>query len=117
MQQKPVANVIAVDFSTSSPMMVDYAELPSPWAILAGQWLPFTRKFRVPKLTSIIMKSSETATLQEVRKHGLMADLLISPDIRKFGITDVKAFEQIVEAGYVCAVEELKNWTFTQNNK
>jgi predicted acylesterase/phospholipase RssA/CRP-like cAMP-binding protein len=116
MQQKPVAKVIAVEFSITTPMKVDYTELPSPWAILAGRWLPFTKKYRVPKLTSIIMKSSETATLQEVRKHGLMADLLISPDIKRFGITDVKSFDQIVEAGYVCAVEELKNWTFNQNS-
>jgi hypothetical protein len=63
------------------------------------------------------MKSSETATLQEVRKHGLMADLLISPDIKRFGITNVKSFDQIVDAGYTAALEELNNWKINQNNK
>ncbi|MFT5452121.1 MAG: NTE family protein, partial [Enterobacterales bacterium] len=54
MQQKPVAKVIAVEFSISTPMKVDYTELPSPWRVLVGRWLPFTRKYSVPKLTSII---------------------------------------------------------------
>lgn len=115
MQQKPVAKVIAVDFAISASMKVNYTEVPSPWLVLAGRWLPFIRKYSVPKLTSLIMKSSETATLQEVRKHGLMADLLISPDIKRFGITDVKSFDQIVDAGYTAALEELKNWKVNQN--
>jgi hypothetical protein len=39
-----------------------------------------------------------------------MADLLIDPDIRRFGMTDVKSFDQIVQAGYLRACELLENW-------
>ena len=110
MQQKPVGKIIAVDFSASVPAKVDYTETPSPWAVLFGRWLPFTRRYKVPKLTSIMLKSTEAATLEEVRRLGRMADLLIDPDIKKYGMTDVKSFDQIVQAGYQRACERLENW-------
>jgi hypothetical protein len=39
-----------------------------------------------------------------------MADLLIDPQVRRFGMTDVKSFDQIVQAGYERASELLENW-------
>ena len=57
-----------------------------------------------------MLKSTETGTLEEVRRLGRMADLLIDPDIRRFGMTDVKSFDQIVQAGYLRACELLENW-------
>lgn len=110
MQQKPVGKIIAVDFSAPIPAKVDYADLPSPWAVLRGRWLPFARRYRMPKLISIILKSTETGTLEEARRHGRMADLLIDPDVRRFGMTNVKSFDQIVQAGYDRACELLENW-------
>jgi len=110
MQQKPVGRIIAVDFSAPIPDKVSYAETPSPWAVLRGRWLPFARRYRVPGLTAIMLKSTETGTLEEVRRLGAMADLLIDPQVRQFGMTDVKSFDQIVEAGYQRACELLENW-------
>jgi len=109
MQQKPVGRIIAVDFSAPIPDKVSYLETPSPWAILRGRWLPFARRYRVPGLTTILLKSTETGTLEEVRRLGAMADLLIDPQVRQFGMTDVKSFDQIVEAGYQRASELLDN--------
>ncbi len=57
-----------------------------------------------------MLKATEAATLEEVRRLGRMADLLIDPDIKRFGITDVKSFDQIVQAGYQRGVELLENW-------
>lgn len=110
MQQKPVGRIIAIDFSAPVPSKVDYEETPSPWAILRGRWLPFSRRYRVPGLSSIILKSTEAGTQEQVRRNGAMADLLIDPQVRRFGMTDVKSFEDIVQAGYDRARELLKNW-------
>ena len=109
--------IIAVNFLTPSTKKVDYTEVPSPWAILRGRWLPFTKKHRVPKLASIILKSTETATLEQVRKHGEMADLLIAPDLQRFGMTDVKSFDKIVQAGYEYTVDLLQKSDFFKNMK
>ena len=110
MQQKPVGRIIAVDFTSPVPAKVDYSESPSPWAVLRGRWLPFSRQYRVPGLTTIMLKSTESGTLEEVRRLGAMADLLVDPHVRQFGMTDVQSFDQIVQAGYQRACELLENW-------
>lgn len=110
MLQKPVAKIIAVDLSSYKSYEVDYPSIPSPWAILAGRLLPFFRKYRVPSLATTILKATEIGTQIEVRKSGKQADLLLRPPVRKFGLTNVKAFEEIVETGYQYALPELEKW-------
>jgi hypothetical protein len=53
------------------------------------------------------LKATEAGTQDDVRKFGAMADLLIDPQVRQFGMTDVKSFDQIVAAGYERAQELL----------
>jgi NTE family protein len=110
MLQKPVGKIIAVDFSSRAANQVNYPETPSPWAILRGRYLPFALRYRVPSLISILLKSTETATLEHVHQHGALADLLIDPPVRQFGMTDVKSYDRIVQAGYQRACELLENW-------
>jgi NTE family protein len=107
MQQKPVGSIIAVDLSSSAEYHVDYDSLPSAWAVLRGRYLPFTRKYRVPGLATIMLKATELGTLTHVREVGKQADLLLQPPVRKFGLTEIKAFDQIVAAGYEYARDEL----------
>lgn len=110
MQQKPVGRIIAIDFSAPVPRKVDYTETPSATSVLGGRWLPFMRRFRVPGLASIILKATEAGTQEQVRRNGALADLLIDPQVRRFGMTDVKSFEKIVQAGYDRARELLEDW-------
>lgn len=110
MQQNPVGRIIAVDFSSRVDKKVSFEEVPSPWAILRGRWLPFTRKYSVPSLTTLMLKSTEIGTLEHSRRHGEMADLLIDPPVRQFGMMDTRSFDRIVQAGYDRARELLESW-------
>ncbi len=110
MWQQPVGEVLAVDLAVHQSRTVDYDETPSAWAVLGGRLLPFTRRYRVPPLMSVLMKSNELATLQQVRAQGRSASLLLQPDVRRFGLTQVNAFDRIVEAGYRCASAALDGW-------
>ena len=115
MLQKPVGKIIAVDLSSHKSYEVDYPSIPSPWAILAGRLLPFFRRYRVPSLATTILKATEIGTQREVRESGKMADLLLQPPVRQYGLTDVKVFEQIVDTGYQYARTELENWLENSN--
>jgi len=110
MQQKPVGTIIAVNVSSQKEYRVDYDALPSPWAVLRGRYLPFAKKYRVPALSTIMLKATELGTMTHVHELGRQADLLLVPPVRKFGMTEVKAFDRIVETGYVYAKEELAAW-------
>jgi predicted acylesterase/phospholipase RssA/CRP-like cAMP-binding protein len=110
MLQKPVGNIIAVDLSSHKSYEVEYESIPSPWAILAGRLLPFFRRYRVPSLATTILKATEIGTQMEVRASSKKADLLLKPPVRQFGLTDVKEFDRVVDAGYQYAKTELKRW-------
>ena len=117
MKQKPVGKIIAVDLTPNKTYEVDYAAIPSPWAILAGRYLPFFRKYRVPSLATTILKATEIGTLEKVQQSGQLADLLLRPPVRQYGITDMKAFDRIVDAGYEHAKSELEKWQTGLVNK
>jgi len=110
MLQKPVGKIIAVDLSSYKSYEVDYLSIPSPWAILAGRLLPFMRKYRVPSLATTILKATEIGTQLQVRAAGKSADLLLRPPVRQFGLTNVSAFDRIVDTGYQYAKSEFEKW-------
>jgi NTE family protein len=110
MLQKPVGTIIAVNISSQKEYRVDYDSLPSPWAVLRGRYLPFTRKYRVAGLSTIMLKATELGTLSQVTELGKQADLLLTPPVRKFGMTQIKAFDKIVQTGYEYTKEQLAVW-------
>lgn len=110
MQRNPVGRIVAVDVSSRVDKKVPFEEVPSPWAILRGRWLPFTRKYSVPSLTTLMLKATEIGTIEHSRRHGEMADLLIDPPVRQFGMMDTRSFDQIVQAGYDRARDLLESW-------
>jgi predicted acylesterase/phospholipase RssA len=48
MRNRPVGRVVAVDVTSRQDYRVDYESVPSPWAVLAGRYLPMRRRYRVP---------------------------------------------------------------------
>jgi len=110
MRQKPVSRIVAVDLSLAEQVNVDYATVPSPWAIFRGRYFPFSRRYRVPSLSNIMLKATLLGTLERVKAQGRQADILLTPPVRRFGMTEVKSFEKIVQAGYEHAKAELASW-------
>jgi predicted acylesterase/phospholipase RssA/CRP-like cAMP-binding protein len=100
MQRQPVGRVIAVDVTSRQDYSVDYDTVPSPWAVLAGRFLPFLPRYRVPRFLSLMLKSAEIGTMAAVRAAGEHADLLLRPPVSRFSLTDVRSFDEIVDAGY-----------------
>jgi predicted acylesterase/phospholipase RssA/CRP-like cAMP-binding protein len=110
MRRKPVGTIIAVNISSQKEYRVDYDSLPSPWAVLRGRYLPFTRKYRVAALSTIMLKATELGTLERVNEMSRQADLLLTPPVRKFGMTEIKAYDRIIDAGYEHAKEKIAEW-------
>lgn len=110
MRGRPVGRVLAIDLSARQTYEVDYASVPSPWRVLAGRYLPFAPRYRAPGFMSVMLKASEIGTMAAAREAGERADLLIRPDVSRFSLTDVKAFEKVVAAGYAAGQAALAGW-------
>jgi predicted acylesterase/phospholipase RssA len=110
MRGRPVGRVIAVDVTSRNNYDVDYDAVPSPWAVLAGRYLPFARRYRVPGFMSLLLKATEIGTMADVRAAGQRADLLIRPAVSRFSLTDVRSFDEIVRVGYEDARTAIAAW-------
>ncbi len=110
MRRRPVGTVIAVDVTSRNNYAVEYAAVPSSWAVLAGRFLPFARRYRVPSFMSLVLKAAEIGTMASVRAAGLRADLLVRPPVSRFSLTDVKSFDAIVAVGYEEARRAIAAW-------
>ena len=60
-------------------------------------------------MMTVVLKATELATMASVKAQSGRANLLFEPDVRRFGLTQVNAFDRIVKAGYDCAQEVLRN--------
>lgn len=110
MRRRPVGPVIAVDVTSRNDYAVDYDAVPSPWAVLAGRYLPFARRYRVPGFMALLLKATEIGTMADVRAAGQRADLLIRPAVSRFSLTDVRSFDEIVQVGYEEARKAIAAW-------
>jgi NTE family protein len=64
----------------------------------------------VPSILSLMMKSSLVASAAHSRAMRKQADLLLTPSVGRFGLLDMKDFDQIVDVGYQHARERLAAW-------
>ncbi len=117
MQQKPVGTIIAVDLSADQEVSVDYPAMPSAWAVLRGRYLPFARRYRVPGLSTVLLKATELGTLERVRRSGPTGRPVAAAAGPQFGMTEVKSFDRIVQAGYETAMAELPAWLELRNRQ
>jgi NTE family protein len=110
MRRFPVSDIIAVDLSSHKVYELDYEELPSAWQLFRSRYLRFGRRYKAPGLIPLLLKSTEIGSMGRVRQQGQDADLLINPDVKRFGLTNVKAFRSIVQVGYECATQTVSDW-------
>jgi hypothetical protein len=64
----------------------------------------------VPGLVALILKSAEIGTMEKVQQMGADADLLLHPPVRRFGMTEVKAFDAMIELAYQDARVRIAQW-------
>ena len=64
----------------------------------------------MPGLATLMLKSTEIGTMARVRELGARADLLLRPEVYRFSMMNVKAFDRLIEAGYANARDELAKW-------
>ncbi len=91
--------VIAVDLR--APTALPSKDLPadgdlSGWKVARHRWLPWRERLEVPG----IMETLIAASTLSGRPEGADADIVIHPDVERFGFMDFASWEHLIEAGY-----------------
>jgi predicted acylesterase/phospholipase RssA/CRP-like cAMP-binding protein len=88
----------------------DFNMAVSGWRLLFNRLNPFSRRLRAPSIGNTVMRTMVLAgTQNEIAQRGLL-DLLITPDVRRWGMSDYGAYEELADAGYESALEPLRDW-------
>jgi predicted acylesterase/phospholipase RssA/CRP-like cAMP-binding protein len=82
----------------------------SGWRVLWSRLNPLTRPLQVPTLTTNLLRILEVNTAHQIMTQRSLADLLILPDVKEYGILDFDEYAPIIEAGYQAAREQLAGW-------
>ncbi len=104
--------VIGVNVSPSEEMTYTFQDKAgiSGWQILWSRVNPFAKPIETPSLIANIMRAMEINSVHQINNRQRLADVLIQPDVGQFGMLDFGSYQQISEAGYLAAREELVRW-------
>ncbi|MDX1644981.1 MAG: patatin-like phospholipase family protein, partial [Thermoanaerobaculia bacterium] len=105
MRRRSDGPIVAVDLHVRKEYQLEYAQVPSAWQVLRSRLLPFTKRIPVPGITTIVMKATEIGSIIHASRNREAADLVLNPPVGRFGILDVKAFDEIVRLGYEHTLE------------
>ena len=101
-------NIIGIDLSAEKEYELNYDRIPGGWYYLWNKFLPFGRKYKVPGIATIMMKSTLLGSFQKQIKMKEEVDLYLNPPVGRYKLLDMKAFDQLVQLGYDYATLELQ---------
>jgi NTE family protein len=103
-----VGRVIGVDLSTHKPRLVDFEDVPSPWALARDRLRPRgKRRYRLPSLTAYLMNVTILYSNSRQRQARRLTDLHFNPPLERVGMLQWNRLDQIVEQGYEHALKVL----------
>lgn len=110
-----VKHVIAVDLGFQPKRSYGFSETPTSFEFLLNKVLRRRpAKDGVPTIASTIIQSSLLASAAKTALSRLEADLLFTPDVRKFDLLNWSACGALIQIGYEHAREILNSHSQTQ---
>jgi predicted acylesterase/phospholipase RssA len=81
----------------------------SGWLVLWNR-LRRSQRVQVPTIGASLVRSLEISSVHQIKAQQRYVDVLIQPDVRRFGLLDFGSYESIAQAGYQAARERLVRW-------
>ena len=104
--------VIAVDVSPKEDLVFkpQYAERPMTRQILWSRINPFAETHALPSLFDIVSRAAMISNVSNVSLVKDQVDLYLDIPMDQFGMSDSKAFDQIIQTGYEAACQQIEAW-------
>jgi predicted acylesterase/phospholipase RssA/CRP-like cAMP-binding protein len=108
----PTGTVLGVELVTGSPVRGEYDFGPSlsGWQVLFAHLSPASKRVRVPTILNIIDGLVYGANRYRLNEVWRCADRLVKVPVQTYGLLEFDKYEQIIEAGYQAAREQLQDF-------
>lgn len=104
--------LIAVDVNPirDKKRYYDYETHLSGWRVFLSRYIPFMKRHRAPNIIAVILRSMDLNSLSRAKEEYHLADLVIKPEVSKFGLQNYTAYEALAQKGYEDSIELLREW-------
>ncbi len=79
-----------------------------------SRFLPFLKRYRTPKISAIMLKSTLLVSMDHQRKQVVDLEVFMSPPVAEFSLLDFNNFDRIVATGYTYGKEYLETINISQ---
>lgn len=100
--------IIGIDLKVSKEYQLNYAQVPGGWYMLCSRFLPFLKRYKVPGIAAIMMKSTLLTSDAHQKDIAQFIDLYMNPPVGAFSLLKMEQFHDIVKVGYTYAQEYLQ---------
>ncbi len=109
-RERLAGRVIAVDVSSAQHLTFAGSAYPSPWTRLLTRFGRRRDHPPPPGVFDVLLHSMLLASLANVERMRLEADICLRPELAGFGMLATGLHAQIIDAGYRHAMEQLKSF-------
>lgn len=115
----PGGTVIGVSVSPPSDKVESYTleDSISGWELLWNRLNPLSERIAAPSLIWTMLRSLEVNSVYLQKHTDSLTDLLINPNVGKFGILDFDSYQPIIDIGYQAALPKLQQWQPTYQER
>ncbi len=101
---------VSVSPYRESKRAYDFDTSISGWRVLFSRLNPFSKSLRAPSMFKTMHRAMEINSVHRIREREQLVDLLISPDVKEFSVSNFALFQPLADIGYQTAVEPLRAW-------
>jgi NTE family protein len=114
MKAKYEGVLIGIDLKIDTEYKLNYPKIPGGWNLLLSKIIPFRKKYKVPGIASIMIKSTLLASTNHQRMMADYLDFHLKPPVGNFSLLKMEAYDDIVAVGEEYAKEFLKDNDMTR---
>jgi len=106
--QRGVGTVIGVDLSSRIARSIEFAEMPSTWALLRDKLRRRQhRRYKLPSLPNLLLNTTILYSVSRQKQAKALTDVYFNPPLDRVGMLDWSKYDVVVRQGYEHALEVL----------
>lgn len=104
--------IIGVDLARKNARKYEFEEIPGTWSLLWDRLRPRKKqKYKLPGLGALLMGTTILYSESRRDQAGKSVDIYLNPELAGIGLLDWKAFDRIVNIGYLHAKDVIAKMT------
>ncbi|MDO9072137.1 MAG: cyclic nucleotide-binding domain-containing protein [Rubrivivax sp.] len=100
--------VYASKVAPSDDVLAPRGGFPSAWSVLLHRLLPWREPLQTPQIGDLLVRTMTVGSADHMQRVASSIDVLIEPDVDRYGMLQFGAIAALVDRGYAAAQQRLQ---------